>query len=123
MSPGEYKCPSLGVRIQLPKDFEAWVIPRSSTPKKHKIIQANSVGLIDSSYNGPKDWWRLPCYAIDNVFVKKGTRVCQFRIMPSMKAGVWTKLKWLFTRKLEFVEEEYLTKKTVNRGGFGTTGD
>lgn len=37
----------LGVAMQLPEGFEAVVVPRSSTAKKHKVLQANSFGVID----------------------------------------------------------------------------
>ena len=37
----------LGVCMELPKGYEAVVIPRSSTFKKYGLIQTNSMGLID----------------------------------------------------------------------------
>ena len=37
----------LGIAMELPKGFEAIVLPRSSTPKKFGIICANSMGIID----------------------------------------------------------------------------
>ena len=47
----------LGVAMELPKGFEAIVLPRSSTPKKLGIVCANSMGVIDNSYNGDNDEW------------------------------------------------------------------
>lgn len=41
----------LGVAMELPKGFEAIVLPRSSTPKKLGIICANSMGVIDGKLN------------------------------------------------------------------------
>lgn len=123
MTPGEHRVVSLGLRVKLPKGFEAWIIPRSSTFKKYKMIQSNSFGLVDNAYCGVNDIWGFPCYAPQGCSVKAGTRICQFRIMPSMKAGFWVKLKWLLCRKVEFVEEEYLSNGSMSRGGFGSTGD
>lgn len=42
---------SLGFAMQLPKDFEAHIVPRSSTYKEWGIIQRNSMGIIDSKIN------------------------------------------------------------------------
>ena len=123
MVPGEHRTLSLGIRMQLPKGFEAWIIPRSSTYSKYKMILSNSFGLIDNAYKGVNDIWKFSCYAPSGCNVKAGTRICQFRIMPSMKAGFWVKLRWLLCKNVEFVEEEYLTKDVVDREGFGSTGD
>lgn len=38
--------------MELPKGFEAYVLPRSSTPNKWNIELANSQGVIDESYKG-----------------------------------------------------------------------
>ena len=46
---GEFKLIPLGVAMELPKGYEAHVIPRSSTYKNFGILQANSMGLIDES--------------------------------------------------------------------------
>lgn len=47
---GEFKLIPLGIAMELPKGYEAHVIPRSSTYKNFGILQANSMGLIDESY-------------------------------------------------------------------------
>lgn len=110
----------LGFAMQLPKEFEAHIAPRSSTYKEWGIIQRNSMGIIDSSYCGNNDIWAMPVITLRDTCIKEGDKICQFRIMPSQKASVWTKLKWLFTRKIEFVETTHFNN--VDRGGFGTTG-
>ena len=61
---GEMCIIPLGVAIQLPKGFEAHILPRSSTPKKFNILCANSQGVIDQSYCGDKDIWGFPALAI-----------------------------------------------------------
>ena len=109
----------LGISMQLPKHFEAHIVPRSSSFKNFGFIQANHMGVIDAEYCGDKDVWKLNAIAIKPVIIAEGSRICQFRIMPSQKAPVWVKLKWLFTHKITFVEVDTLGNK--NRGGFGST--
>ena len=36
--------------MELPKGYEAHIVPRSSTFKNYGIIQTNSVGIIDADY-------------------------------------------------------------------------
>lgn len=110
----------LGVAIQLPKYFEANIVPRSSTYKNYNIIQTNSFGIIDSSYCGDDDEWMMPVLSFGDKFIRKGHRIAQFRIKPSQFAPWWVKLKWLFTSKIEIKYVDSLNNK--NRGGFGSTG-
>lgn len=42
---GEFKLISLGIAMELPKGYEAHVVPRSSTFKNFGIIQTNSFGI------------------------------------------------------------------------------
>lgn len=110
----------LGIAMKLPKGFEAWVVARSSAPKKVKIMIANSKGIIDNCYNGNEDQWMAPVVAIDNTVIHKGDRICQFRIALSQFAGVGAKFKWLFSNGIKLVEVDNL--EDVGRGGFGTSG-
>ena len=110
----------LGFAMQLPKDFEAHIVPRSSTFKTWGIMQTNHCGIVDSSYSGNNDEWKMPVLAIKNATIFEGDRICQFRIQPSQKASIWTKLKWLFTNKIEFEWVDSLDNE--DRGGFGITG-
>ena len=41
---GEFKLISLGASMELPKGYEAHIVPRSSTFKTWGIIQTNSMG-------------------------------------------------------------------------------
>ena len=104
---GEFALIPLGIAMQLPKGYEAHVLPRSSTFKNFGIIQTNSMGIIDNSYCGDEDYWRLPVLAIRDTKINKGDRICQFRIMEKMK-------------DIEIEIVEHLGNK--NRGGFGSTG-
>lgn len=113
---------SLGVSMELPEGYEAILAPRSSTPKKFGFLVPNSFGIIDNSYCGDNDIWRMTAYCIrqGGTTIKYGDRVAQFRIQLSQRATLWQKLKWLFTSKIEFVEVDHL--EGLDRGGFGTTG-
>ena len=110
----------LGVAMQLPAGYEAIVAPRSSTPKHYGIACANSIGIIDNSYNGNDDQWRFLAFVYGSKTIKHNDRICQFRIQLSQKATVLQKLKWLFSSGIEF---QYVDKlENENRGGIGSTG-
>lgn len=103
---GNFKLISLGVSMKLPDGYEAHVVPRSSTFKTWGILQTNSMGVIDNSYSGNGDIWRFPAYATKDTEIKKGDRICQFRI-------------------IEKANMNFLTVDDLgdnNRGGFGSTG-
>ena len=104
---GECALIPLGVAMQLPKGYEAHVLPRSSTFKNFGIIQTNSMGVIDESYCGDEDQWYFPAYALRDTKIKTNERICQFRIMKHQES-------------IDFEEVEFLENK--NRGGFGSTG-
>ena len=107
MHKGEFKLIPLGVAMELPEGYEAHVYPRSSTFKKHKILLSNSVGVIDCSYNGDGDQWQFPAYAMEDTFIPKNTRICQFRIFENQP-------------DIELVEVESLGNE--DRGGIGSSG-
>ena len=104
---GDFALIPLGVGMVLPDGYEAHIVPRSSTFKNWKIIQTNSVGIIDNSYSGENDQWMMPVYAVEDTKIKKNDRICQFRILEKMPA-------------LEIQEVEHLNDGS--RGGFGSTG-
>lgn len=106
----DFKIISLGVSMELPKGYYAHIVPRSSTFKKWGIIQANSMGVIESDYCGDGDIWGFPalCLRKEGVKIPKGTRICQFRIVEKAAA-------------VEFVPVELLGNR--DRGGYGSTGD
>lgn len=107
MKAGDFRLIRLGVGMILPEGFEAHVAPRSSTFKNFGIIQTNSPGIIDNSYCGEEDEWRMPAYALRDTFIRKNERICQFRIVEKQP-------------ELSFETVEQLRDKS--RGGFGSTG-
>ena len=100
-----YEIP-FGIAMKLPKGYEAIVAPRSSTYRKYNIIQTNGIGIIDESYCGENDEWKMPVIATKATIIPKGTRVAQFRIVAHQPSVI-------------FVEGELGDE---NRGGFGSTG-
>ncbi|MGN0144139.1 MAG: dUTP diphosphatase [Clostridium sp.] len=110
----------LGIAVKLPDGFEAIVASRSSNPKKFGIFIPNGQGIIDNSYSGNGDQWYYIAASMENTTIKKGNRICQFRIQLSQKATVWQKLRWLFSSGIEIVQVNNLKDK--DRGGLGSTG-
>ena len=116
-----YALLDLGVVIELPKGFEAILLPRSSTFRKWGILQTNSIGEIDQSFCGPNDIWKMPVLATRSITIPKGTPIAQFKIQLSQKATVWQKLRWLFSPKIELVKVDEFYNE--DRGGLGTGSD
>ena len=110
----------LGIAMELPAGMEALIAPRSSSIKNFNFIQPNSPAVIDNSYKGDNDEWKGSILCVGDVNIKKGDRICQFRILPSQKATVWQKLKWLFSNGVEIRIVDSLGNE--NRGGLGSTG-
>ena len=104
---GEYRLIKLGVSMQLPKGYEAVVVPRSSTYKNFGIIQTNHMGVIDESYCGDNDEWMMPVLAVRDTVIHINDRICQFRIQKHQP-------------QISFEEVEMLGN--MDRGSFGSTG-
>lgn len=98
----------LGVCMELPKGYSAIIAPRSSTYKKWGIVVANSIGIIDESYNGDHDEWHLPVIALRHTHIYKNDRICQFRIIRK-------------SPDIDFIPVK--TLNSSNRGGLGSTGE
>ena len=67
----------------------------------------NSVGVVDESYCGDNDIWRMPVLATRDTVIQENDRICQFRIMKKMP-------------ELDIQEVQVL--EAPDRGGFGSTG-
>lgn len=107
MRAGEFHLIPLGIAVELPKGYEAHIVPRSSTFKNFGIIQTNHMGIIDETYCGDNDQWFMPAYALRDTQIHVNDRICQFRIMEHQPAVVF---------------EETETLSGEDRGGFGSTG-
>lgn len=104
---GEIRRISLGISMQLPENYEAHVLPRSSTPEKFGIIMAHSQGIIDNSYCGDNDIWSFLALAIRDTTICVNDRIAQFRIYQKQP-------------DISFVPVCNLGNP--DRGGFGSTG-
>lgn len=110
----------LGVAMELPEGYEAIVASRSSGPNKLKLFIPSGQGIVDNSFNGDGDQWHYIASPMSNTSIKKGDRICQFRIQLNQKATMWQKIKWLFSSGIELVEVDELNNP--NRGGLGSSG-
>ena len=104
---GEFQIIKLGLAVELPKGYEAHIVPRSSTFKKWGVLQTNSFGVIDETYCGDNDQWGMPVLAMRDTHISKGDRICQFRVTTHQP-------------EVEFEIVESLDNE--DRGGFGSTG-
>ena len=104
---GEFKLINLGISMQLPKGYEAVIVPRSSTYLNYGIIQTNHMGVVDETYCGDNDVWMMPALAMRDTEININERICQFRIQKHQP-------------KITFDEVESLNNE--DRGGIGSTG-
>lgn len=105
---GEDALISLGVSMKLPEGYEAHLAPRSSTYGRWGVIQTNGIGIIDNSYSGDNDIWCMPVHALRDTIINKNDRICQFRLFEIMSP-------------VGFEDTDHLD--SVDRGGFGSTGE
>ena len=118
---GEFFLIPLGIAVKLPKGYHAELVVRSSTPIKWGIISANSIGVIDGTYCGNEDMWKLlalrPFGLVKEypTIIPAGTRIAQFTIVKDdiEENGMGI--------DIEFQEVEHLPDPS--RGGFGSTGE
>lgn len=104
---GDFALIDLGVSMRLPEGYEAHIAPRSSTFKHWGIIQCNSVGVVDNSFSGTNDVWKMPCFFTRDTVIEPNDRICQFRIVKKMKPVSFTEVTEL---------------DNTDRGGFGSSG-
>lgn len=104
---GESTYIPLGVAMELPDGYEAWLTSRSSIVQKFNVIHNDDLGVIDHSYCGDNDEWKLPVTALEDTVIHVNDRICQFRIHEVMP---------------EVEIEEVETLGNPDRGGLGSTG-
>ena len=105
---GEHKLIDLGVSMELPQGYEAILAARSSLFKNTGLLVTNSIGVIDHSFNGSDDHWKLSVYATRDTEVHKNDRIAQFRIQQIQPE--------LFFKTVDNLDGN------ETRGGFGSTG-
>ena len=88
-------------------DMAATILPRSGLGHKHGLILGNSVGLIDSDYQGEL---KVSCWnRSDKAYtIEPGERIAQLVIVPIIRA------------QFNVVDEFAISDR--GEGGFGSTG-
>ena len=107
LQPGNRALIATGLRLVIPKGFEAQIRPRSGLALKHGITLANSPGTIDSDYRGPLGVILLNMGA-QNFTIMHGDRIAQMVVAPVVQA--------------EFVLVGQLDETIRAQDGFGSTG-
>lgn len=105
--PGEFKLVDTWVVVETPKGCVLQIQPRSSTFKKHWLIQVNSVWIIDQDYCGDSDTIKFAYINMtkEKVVIEAETRIGQ---------GMFVKID---IADFEVVE----SMNNSDRWGFGTT--
>lgn len=107
LKPMERKLVHTGIKIQLPKNTEAQIRPRSGLALKNGITVLNTPGTIDEGYRGE----------IGIILINLGTE--EFKVEEGMKVAQMVVKP---TLSLEIEEVVELTETTRGQGGFGSTG-
>ncbi len=107
LKPMERKLIHTGIKIQLPKNTEAQIRPRSGLALKNGITVLNTPGTIDEGYRGE----------IGIILINLGDT--EFKIEEGMKIAQMV-IKPILTLDVEEVIE--LTETSRGQGGFGSTG-
>lgn len=108
LSPGQtFLCPTgLAIYIKDP-GFAGIILPRSGLGTKSGIILANTVGLIDSDYQGEL---KIALYNRSSV---------DFKITPMMRVA---QLTFMRVEQANFIQVESFEETVRGSGGFGSTG-
>ena len=107
LKPGQITLVSIGIKIAIPKGYEAQVRPKSGLALNHGISVCNSPGTIDSGYRGEVRVIVIN-HGAEEFKIEKGTKIAQM---------VFNKIE-----KAEFEEVENLDNTKRGQGGFGSTG-
>ncbi|WP_411681805.1 dUTP diphosphatase [Clostridium thailandense] len=105
--PGESKLVKTGIQIELPKETEAQIRPRSGLALKNQITVLNTPGTIDEGYRG-EIGVILINHGKQEFHVEKGMKIAQMVVKPVFRVNI--------------KEIEELTDTSRGEGGFGSTG-
>lgn len=107
VNPTESALVPTGICIELPKDTEAQVRPRSGLALKHSVTVLNSPGTIDEGYRG-----EIKVVLINHgkspFIIEKGDKIAQMVVKPIYD--------------IDILEVEALDESERGEGGFGSTG-
>jgi dUTP pyrophosphatase len=107
IGPLERKIIGTGLKIALPKGFEAQVRPRSGLAAKHGITVLNAPGTIDADYRG-EIGVILVNLSNDDFTIQPGERIAQL-VLSKYQHFQWDVV-------------EILPSSERGEGGFGSTG-
>ncbi|WP_010233784.1 dUTP diphosphatase [Clostridium arbusti] len=107
IKPGETTLIHTGIQMELPKNTEAQVRPRSGLALKHSITVLNTPGTIDEGYRGE----------VGVILINHGK--ANFKVEKQMKIAQMV-IKPVFRVQIEEVSE--LSETERSEGGFGSTG-
>ncbi|MDC4426063.1 dUTP diphosphatase [Acinetobacter baumannii] len=107
--PGEQLMVGTGLAIHLKNpSLAGLLIPRSGLGTKHRIVLANTVGLMDSDYQGEVK----ACLINEGgqpFVLRAGERIAQYVVVPTFQLAMT-------------VVEEFGASTERGEGGFGSTG-
>jgi dUTP pyrophosphatase len=107
LAPSERALIPTGLFIELPKNYEAQIRPRSGLAYKHGITVLNSPGTIDADYRG--EIGILLINHSNEIFtIKSGERIAQMVINK--------------VEQITFVDSSSLSDTVRGTGGYGHTG-
>jgi dUTP pyrophosphatase len=109
VQPGETTLIPSGIAISIhDPGLVALLVPRSGLGIKHGIVLANTVGVIDSDYQGEIGIGIVNRGAAPYT-IEPGERICQMMFVPVMQATL-------------HIVEEFSQESVRGAGGFGSTG-
>jgi len=107
LNPGDRGLVHTGIQIELPKNTEAQIRPRSGLALKSGITTLNSPGTIDEGYRG--EIGVILINHSNEVFtVEQGMKIAQMVIKPVFKVNI--------------IETKELSESERNENGFGSSG-
>lgn len=107
INPGEAELIHTGIQIELPKNTEAQIRPRSGLALKKCITVLNSPGTIDEGYRGEIKIILIN-HGKEKFKVEKNMKIAQMVIKPVLKVKI--------------VECDKLSNTERAENGFGSTG-
>ena len=101
---GELKKIRLGVKVHIPKGFQAMIQPKNGTYDLYSLV------LVDCpvyKFNSEThDELNLFGMATNDITIKRGDRIATLEMQPKQNATIWQKLQWVFTKwKVKVVDD------------------
>jgi len=107
LRPGQITLVSTGIKLAIPKGYEAQIRPKSGLALNHGISVCNSPGTIDSGYRGEIGVIAIN-HSNEEFKIEKRTKIAQM---------VFNKIE-----KAEFEEVKDFDTTKRGQNGFGSTG-